>query len=206
MSLTREETITQFEELKKKFGHTKVFQNFEKEQGENIKFLKFKQKHKLRWSKKTGWNKPFYPIVDMIWISDRKNYNKGLKKYGYYQNIQNGWKLGEDLVNRSRCKWCGKLLDKPNQKFCTDNDGRHRKLYSKIIAIGKKRHGFDIKKNNHILVFPVLYEYETSLSGILIIKPTDKKRIEFKDISFSINGKRYPLTTKGGKPRSKKKN
>jgi len=196
MSLTAKEIIIKFEELKKKFGDTKEFKKYEQDYGHDIDFIKFKVKHKLRWTKKTGWNKPFYTTTKNIWIKDRKNYNKGLRKYGYYQTIQTGWKLGESFENSSRCKWCGKILGGKEKRFCSTNDGIHRKLYSKIMSIGKKRHGFDLNKNYHVLIIPKLYEYDTSPSGRLIVRPTGKKRIEFKDIEFVINGKRYPLTKK----------
>lgn len=197
MNLMKKEIIIVFDELKKRFGHTKEFQEFEKKHHESIEFIKFKQKHGLRWSKKSGWNKPFYPTVESIWIKDRKNYNKGLRKYGYYQNIQTGWKLGKDDSFVPKCKWCGKiLLEGKRTKFCSEKNDSHRKLYSKVMIKGKEICGFDINKNYHILIKPRLYKYETSQSGELIENPTGVERIEFKDIEFSINGKRYPLTTK----------
>lgn len=191
---TANDTIIQFEELKKKFGNTQEFKDLEQKYDNDIKFLKFKQKHKLRWNKKTGWNKPFYPTTKNIWIKDRKNYNKGLRKYGYYQTVQTGWKLGKDASFLLKCQWCDKLLQGKEIKFCSKKS--HRKLYSKIMTIGRKRYGFDIHKNYHILLKPRLYEYETSLSGELIIKHIENKRIEFKDIEFIINGKRHKLTQK----------
>lgn len=197
MNITKKEIIITYEELKKKFGHTKEFQEFEKKHNENIEFIKFRLKHRLRWSKKSGWNKPFYPIVGSIWIKDRKNYNKGLRKYGYYQNIQTGWKLGKDDSFLSKCQWCGRILQEGKRtKFCSEKNDSHRKLYSKVIIRGKKLYGFDINKNYHVLLKPRLYKYETSPSGELIEKHTERERIEFKDIEFSINGKRFPLTKK----------
>lgn len=197
MNLTKKEIVIAFDELKKRFGHTKEFQKFEKEFHDDIEFIKFTQKNGIRWSKKSGWNKPFYPITKNIWIKDRKNYNKGLRKYGYYQTVNVGWKLGKDSSFLPTCQWCGKILPAGKRtKFCSDNHDSHRKLYSKILIKGKKLCGFDITKNNHILLKPKLFEYETSPSGELIEKPTGKNRIEFKDIEFSINGKRYSLTAK----------
>ncbi len=196
MSLTAKKIIIEFEELKKKFGDTKEFKKYEQDYGNDIDFIKFKLKHKLRWNKKIGWNKPFYTTTKNIWITDKKNYNKGLKKFGYYQTVQTGWKLGKSFENSLRCKWCGKLLQGKEKKFCFKNTGRHRKLFDKVIQIGKKRHGFDLKKDNHGLIIPKLFNYTTSPSGELIETPTGKERIEFKDIEFLIHGKRFSLTRK----------
>jgi len=94
------------------------------------------------------------------------------------------------------CLWCGKLLKGKETKFCFDNNGRHRKQYSKVIMIGKKRYRFDLSKPNHILIKPKLFDYEISESGQLIKNRTDTERIQHKDIEFVINGKREPLTKK----------
>jgi len=156
MILTKEEILITYNELKKRFGHTKEFQKFEKEHYKNnIEFIKFRQDNGLRYSKKNGWNKPFINILKTIWIPDRKNYNKGLRKYGYYRNIQTGWRLGNP--SKHICLWCGKHLKGKETKFCFDNNGRHRKQFSKVIGIGKKRYGFDLNKQNHILIKPKLF-------------------------------------------------
>ncbi len=189
-----EKTILKFEELKKKFGHTQVFKDFELSQGQNIDFLKFTVKHRLYYDKKTGWNKQFLPILKMIWIKKKPNWNKALKKHGYYQNVTVGWRIQDGIESLSQCKWCGKLLTGKQTKFCSNES--HKKLFSKVMIVGKKRHGFDINKNYHMLIIPRLWEYNTNENGALIIKRTKTKRIESKNIEFSINGKRYPLTKK----------
>lgn len=194
MILTRKEILITYNELKKRFGHTKEFQKFEKEHHKNIEFIKFRQDNGLEYSKKNGWNKSFSPIIKNIWIpTPKKNWNKGLRKYGYYEHVQVGWELSADFLE-PKCQWCRKFLKNPKQtKFC-DNKS-HRKLFSRVIITGKTRHGFDLKKNNHILIKPKLYDYKISKSGY-ISEFTLEKRIEFKDIEFSIDGKRHPLTTK----------
>lgn len=201
MSLTKKEILITYNELKTRFGHTKEFQKFEKQHHKNIEFIKFIQEHRLKYSKKTGWNKSFSPISKNIWISTpKKNWNKGLRKYGYYEYVQIGWELSTDFLE-PKCQWCGKFLKNPKQtKFCDEKS--HRKLFSKVVIAGKTRHGFDLKKNNHILIKPKLYDYEISKSGY-ISEFSLKERIEFKDIEFSVNGKRFPYTKKSGtiKPR-----
>jgi len=188
--------ILTFDKLKKKFGNTPEFKAFERKNSHAIDFLRFKRENKLKYYQKKGWNKPWIPITKNIWIKDKKNYHKGLKKYGYWQTVHVGWKLVLDKDDL-KCKWCGKILPyDPRAKYCTDNFGRHRKLYNKVLKKGKKLYGFDITKNNHFLIKPKLWEYNYTEKGSIIEKRTDTERIKFKDIEFSINGKREPLTTK----------
>ena len=187
--------LSDYEELKRKYGTTDEFKKFEERYGFDIEFLRFKKKNGLKYSKKHGWNKPFSPIIETIWIKDRKNWNKGLRKFGYYQNIMVGWRLGG--LPGKRCLWCGKFLTGKQTKFCTvEPKDKHKKLFSKVINIGKKRHGFDMKKNNHILIIPRLYNYVIDQTGRCIEYRNEKERIEFKDIAFVINGNQYPLTAK----------
>lgn len=108
MQIESENFVTKFQELKKKYGSTNEFKQFEKEHAEDIGWIKFKKKNRLRYSKKNGWNKQFSPIVESVWIKDKKNWNKGLRKFGYYQNVTSGWRLGGWVG--SRCLWCGKLI------------------------------------------------------------------------------------------------
>jgi len=198
MSLTRKQIILEFKELKKKFGQTQEFKDFEEKYGSDINLIKFMEQNKLHYNKKTGWNKQFLPIIKSIWIKKKPNWNKKLRKHGYYQNIITGWRLNDDVESFSQCKWCGKLLIGKQTKFCSI--GFHRTLFDRVIKTGKKHYGFDINKNYHILIIPRLWEYDTNESGHLIIKRTKTKRIEFKNIEFSIKGKRYPLTTKSRTP------
>lgn len=187
--------ILTFDKLKKKIGNTPEFKAFERKYSYEIDFLRFKTENKLRYNQKKGWNKPWIPITKNIWIKDKKNYHKGLKKYGYWQTVEVGRKLVLDKDDL-KCKWCGKLLQDLRAKFCSDNHGRHRKLYHKVLKKGKEFYGFDITKNNHLLLKPKLWEYNYTERGSIVEKRTDTKRIQFKDIEFSINGKREPLTTK----------
>jgi hypothetical protein len=199
MDSKHDDFILTFDKLKKEFGHTPEFKLWEKTHSHDIDFLRFKKENRLRYNQKTGWNKPFIPITRLIWIKDKTNWNKGLKKYGYWQNVEAGWKLVND-PDDSKCKWCGKLLQDPRAKFCSDNDGRHRKLYHKVLKKGKELCGFDIEKNYHILIKPKLWEYEYTERGTLLEKRTNVERIEFKDIEFSIKGTRNKLTSKSRTP------
>ena len=186
--------LIHFERLDEKIGHTSEFKEFKKKYSNEIKFIKFKEKNKLKYSEKTGWNKSFSPIIKNIWVSTpKKNWNKGLRKYGYYECVQVGWELSTDFLE-PKCQWCGKFLKNPKQtKFC--NNTSHRKLFSKVIINGKIRHGFDLKKNNHILIKPKLYDYNISKSGFISEIPL-QERIEFKDVEFSIDGERFLYTKK----------
>lgn len=195
MVIKSKDFIAKFEELKKKFGSTKEFRQFEKKYASDIEFIKFKQKNGLKHSKKNGWNKPFSPMITQVWIKDKKNWHKGLRKFGYYENVMIGWQMGR--LKPPTCLWCGKILKGKQTKFCSiEPKNRHKKLFSKIINIGKKLHGFDLTKNYHILIKPKLYEYSLDKSGKYFEHRNEKERIEFKDIEFSINGKHYPLTRK----------
>ena len=66
MVIKSKDFITKFEELKKKFGSTNEFKQFEKKYALDIKFIKFKQKNKLKYNKKNEWNKLFSPIIAQI--------------------------------------------------------------------------------------------------------------------------------------------
>jgi len=202
MVLTRRETILLFDEMKKKFGDTQKFKDFEEKYEFDINFIKFMKKHRLQYNKITGWNKQFLPIIQSVWIKKKPNWNKELRKHGYYQNIIIGWRMNDHVESFFQCKWCGTLLKGKQTKFCSNES--HKKLFSKVIGIGKKRHGFDLNKNFHMLIIPRLWEYDTNEKGTLIIKRTKTKRIESKNIEFSINGKRYPLTAKSRTPSKQK--
>lgn len=186
--------LTQYEQLKKKHENTNEFKEFEKHYGFEIEFLKFKLENKLHYNtNKRKWNKPFINTVKSVWITTpKKNWNRKERKYGYWQNIHTGWQLLQNEADY-KCRWCGKLLPLSKQKFCNST---HRKLFSKVINEGKKRHGFDLTKDNHILIKPKLYNYEITKSGAYVETQSGKNKIEFKDIEFSINGYRYPYTKK----------
>lgn len=197
-----ENFLTNYEELKKKYGSTNEFRKFENDNGFDIEFLKFQKKNRLRYNKKGEPNKQFSPRVDLVFIKDetKSKKRKGNPNFpyiypfyenknarGYPVNIQTGWKI---LAAKTyRCSWCQKPLKGKQIKFCRDS---HRKLFSKVINIGKKRYGFDLNKPNHILVKPALWKYSEDGEG----EKNATERIEFKNIEFSINGKRYPLTKK----------
>ena len=195
MGIESKDFLTKFEEFKKKYGWTYKFKQFKKKYGFDIEFIKFKKKNGIKHSKKNGWNKQFSPIVKQVWVKDKKQWNKGLRKHGYYKNLTTGWKLG-GWVDK-KCLWCGLLLTGKQTKFCSiEPKERHKKLFSKVVSIGKKRYGFDLNKQNHILIKPKLFDYTVSPSGQLIKIRTKKERIEFKDIEFIINGERHRLTAK----------
>ena len=60
MQIESEDFITKFEELKKKYGLTKEFKQFEKDYVCDIEFIKFKKKHRLWYDeKRKEWNKEF---------------------------------------------------------------------------------------------------------------------------------------------------
>jgi len=188
--------ILTFDKLKKRFGNTPEFKQFEKKYSSDIDFLRFKKENGLRYNKKTGWNKPFIETTKNEWVTVKPNWNKDLKKHGYFVMVHTGWKMVLDK-DESKCKWCGKILsDDPRAKYCTDNDGQHRKLYNKVLKKGKELYGFDITKNNHGLIKPKLWEYNLTKNGVYEKIRTKTKRIEFRHIEFLINGERYPLTTK----------
>lgn len=195
MSSTAKEIIQTFDELEKKHGNNPKFKQFKKKLSYDIDFIRFTAENNLKHNQKNGWNKPFIPTIKRIWIKKDKS--------GYYENIEAGWKLVRDEYD-TKCRWCGKILQNPRAKCCSDNDGQHRKQYNKILKRGKEICGFDITKNHHILIIPKLWTYDFTETGSLIPTRTDIERIEYKDIVFSIKGKRYPLTKKGGKPRPKK--
>lgn len=186
------ELIQQYDQLKKNFGDTALFREFNEKYGYEIDFLKFKTENKLRYNQKTGWNKSFFPIVKTIWVTDKKVYNKEKKKFGYYKNIQVGWTMGESKSRQPSCRYCGKALFEPRAKTCS---ATCRKLYHRVLKKGKDLYGFDLTKNNHILIKPVMYSHYYTESGIFQ-EHKIKDRIEFREISFSINGKRHYLTTK----------
>ena len=185
--------LLEYGTFKKKFGNTQEFKEFEKQYSEEIKFIKFKNENKLHYSKKNGWNKPFTSTGKMVWITTpRKNWNKDLKKYGHWLYVAIGWRLLDKFTD-DKCQWCGKLLTDSRQKSCNKNE---KKYFSKVITAGKKRHGFDLSKQNHILIKPKLYDYEITEKGSVIEIKSKNDRIESKDIEFSINGERFPYTKK----------
>jgi len=188
--------IITFDKLKKRFGHTPEFKLLERKYSYVIDFSRFKKENLLRHNQKTGWNKPFIVTFKNEWFTDKKHWNKEFKKYGYFVCVLTGWKLVQDK-DESKCKWCGKLLpDDPRVKYCTENFGRHRKLYNKVLKKGKELYGFDITKNNHFLIKPKLWEYCLTKKGRYEPIRTDIERIKFKNIEFSINGERHSLTKK----------
>jgi len=156
-------------------------------------FYLFKKKNRLSYNKKTKlWNKQFTPIIESMRID---------RGYGtYYENYIAGYTLGQSILNR--CKYCGKLLSNPRSRFC---NSQHRVHYHILLKIGKEKHGFDITKNGHMLLIPPLWKYTVDKSGAWTQDRTELKRIQRKDCQFVINGKKIPVTTKGGKPRSKNK-
>lgn len=189
------ELIQQYDQLKKKFGDTALFKEFKEKYGHEIDFLKFQKENKLKYNEKKGWNKQFKPITKTVWITDKRNYNKELKKFGYYQTIQTGWTLVQNDSD-GRCWWCNKrLYSSKNPKFCSTKDGRCRKLYHKVMKKGKELYGFDPEIIGHILIKPNVWESGFDKNGQLWENQV-KDRIEFKDIWFSIKGKKHQLTTK----------
>lgn len=175
----------------KKYGTELTIQKHTIEQ--EIIFEKFKKENKLKFNKRTGkWNKEYLPIIKTTWIKDKKNWNNHLKKYGYYQNYVTGYRIQND-ESMLKCKWCGKLLTGRQINFCSDES--HKKLFSRVIGIGKKLYDFDFKKG-HILLKPTLWNYTTDENGALVKEKTDIERIERKDIVFYIDGKRISLTKK----------
>jgi len=176
--------ILEFEELKKKYGHTQEFKDFEKKHSRDIDFIKFKKENGIRWTKKNGWNKPFINNLKTIWIK------KG--KTGHYQNVENGWKLVDNNLS-SKCKWCGKILIGRQTSSCSD---LHKTYFHRVLKRGKEICNFDIKKNYHVLLIPRVWQYDINKNGHLETKQLRKKDIKFSEIEFSINGIRYPLTLK----------
>lgn len=186
------DVILHYDELKRKFGDTEIFREFEKKYAHEIDFLKFKFKHKLKHSKKNGWNKPFIENVKTIWIPDRKNYHKGLKKYGYFANISTGYQLTQDFTNK-KCIWCGNLLTSKQITSCCD---RHRTYLGRVLKRGKELYGFDLKKNGHHLLIPHEWEISISEKGNTERKHIREPLKHFNEIQFVINGKRYNYTTR----------
>jgi hypothetical protein len=157
-------------------------------------FYDFKKQNKLKYDKKTEtWNKQFSPVIESFTI------DRGHKTYS--ENYVSGYVLGQWVGNK--CKFCGKFLENNRARFCKT---QHRTLYHKILKIGKDKHRFEFGKNNHWLLIPSLYEQKIDKEGKWTETRNNIPRIERKNIKFVINSKRIPLTTKGGKPRSKKKN
>lgn len=188
--------ILTFDTLQKRFGNTPEFKEFERKYSSVIDFLRFKKENRLKYNKKTGWNKPFVETFKNEWVTVKNNWNKHYKKHGYFVYVRTGWKIVLDK-DELKCKWCGKILpDDPRVKYCTENKGQHRKLYHKVLKKGKELYGFDITKNNHGLIKPILWEYNLTKGGVYEEIRTDTERIEFRNIAFIINGKRYPLTKK----------
>jgi len=186
------DVIIQYDELKRKIGDSPEFKEFERKYSHDIDFLKFKTKHGLRYHKKKGWNKPFIENVKTIWIKDRKNYHKGLKKYGYYANVSTGYQLTKDFTNKT-CIWCGDFLNSKQITSCSD---RHRTYLGRILKRGKELYGFDLKKNNHGLIIPHEWMISVNENG-----HTDRKQLReplehFNEIQYLINGKRYNYTTR----------
>jgi hypothetical protein len=185
----RENTILQFNELKQKFGDTTLFKEFEKKYSDDIDFLKFLHKHKISYNKKTGWNKFFINTLKTIWIPDKKHYNKKLKKYGYFTNVQTGYQLTQDS-HEKKCKWCGKFLTGRQTSSCCD---QHKTYLHKVLKRGKDLYGFNLKKNNHILLIPREWEYRITEKGFTEIIHL-RESIKFHEVKFSINGKREKYT------------
>jgi hypothetical protein len=157
-------------------------------------FYNFKKKHRLVWNeKKQSWNKEFSPIIKSF-IIDKGHATS-------HTNYISGYTLGKWIGNK--CKFCGKFIENNRAKFC---ESQHRKLFHKILNIGKLKYNFDLNKNNHWLLIPTLYEFSTNKKGEWKQTRNNVKNIERKNMEFVINGKRYPVTTKGGQPRAKNKN
>ena len=131
----RDDIILQYGELKRKFGDTALFKQFEEKYSHDIDFLKFQKENKLHYSKKNGWNKPFIPKSKMMWVPDKKNYNKEYKKYGYFVNVHTGYQLTEKPTDK-KCKWCGRLLTGRHLSSCCDlhKTYLHRVLKRGLVA------------------------------------------------------------------------
>lgn len=198
-NMTRSQILSLVNSLEKKHGK----EEFEKHIPFETKWELFKIRNNLHYDQKEKkWNKPIISTGKNTWVTTRgKNWNRYERKYGYWQYVHIGWKI-LDKETGFKCKWCGKLLTLSKQKFCPNT--AHRKLYSKVINDGKRRHGFDPTKNNHILTMPRLYTYDITESGAVGEKPSQKKRIEFRDIKFVINGREYPYTKKSRTVKPKK--
>lgn len=191
MVSSHDDVILQFSELKKKFGDTELFKEFERKHSHDLDFLQFQKDNKLRYNKKTGkWNKPFIGNVKTVWITDKKNWNKDLKKFGYWANVFSGYQLVDNLAD-FKCKWCGKLLTNKQKSSCSD---RHKTYYHRVLKRGKEICGFDINKNNHILLIPKVWYYEINENGSLETKQLREDDIKFKEVEFSVNAVRYPFT------------
>ena len=143
---------------------------------------------KLEWDTKLKkWNKKFYPETD-----DDNNFVK--------------WKFGEWA--RDTCLYCGKKIEtvqdipkKRASKYCKI---QHQKLHTNIVSRAKKK--FDLKEydpntydkktwKNWVIMIPSIYQYFRDKTGQLHEKQI-KDRVESKDISVHINGKRFPYTVK----------
>jgi len=158
---------------------------------EPIGFETFKKENRLWYDeKKQKWNKEFRPIIKSIWIKDRKNWNKDLKKYGFFQNYLAGWEMGP--LSAKRCNFCGKMLTENQTRWCSNLS--HKKLFIKILKTAKKKFGFSLDKG--MIFIPSLYNYTIDKSGKWWEKRSDVERIENKNIKISMDGKQYQLTKK----------
>jgi len=163
-------------------------------------FTEFKKKHGLQYNKKTKkWNKEFFPDEKTRWITDKKVWNKELKKYGYYKQYTSGWHMGS--ISTAKCNYCGKLLVNRQTEFCSDPS--HKKLFSKYIKEAKKKFNFTWKRD--LLGMPTLYSYEIDEQGVWHETRTTVERIEKKNIKFVVNRKQFTLTTKSRTPKPKQK-
>lgn len=191
MDFSLEDFLTRYEELKEKFGSSKEFETFEDKYSFEIEFLKFKKKNRLWYdSKNQKWNKEFRPIVKTRWIRDKKNWNKELKKYGYFENYTDGWEMGS--VSARKCNYCGKILTNKQTRWC--NNSSHKKLFIKALKIAKERFGFTLDKG--MIFIPTLYNYTIDKSGKWHEVRNEIERIELRKIRISMNGKQYQLTKK----------
>jgi len=191
MEIELEDFITKYEELRMKYGLTNEFRKCEKEYASDIEFLKFKKKNRLWYDeKKNKWNKEFRSIVKTVWIKDKKNWNKELRKYGYFENYTAGWEMGP--ISAKKCMFCGKLLTNKQTKFCAVPS--HKKRFHEFLKIAKEKFGFSL--DNGMIFIPSLFNFEIDKSGEWYEFRNKKERIESKDVTISINGKSFPLTRK----------
>lgn len=173
-----------FEKLNSQLSQSeKTFQDF-------IEFEKFKKDNKLFYDeKKEKWNKEFRPKIKTKWITDKRCWNKKEKKYGYFEDYQDGWEMGE--IKDKSCMFCNKSLKEKQDKFCSDT---HRKVFHKYLNEAKNE--FDFTLSRGMIFIPPLYEHNMDKLGKWNQNKLKLERIEKKDIVFSIDGKQYTLTKK----------